>query len=174
MDNTLLRKNLVRLAHEKPELREKLVPLLKKTAGANRKAFASKVKTEFKIIVDHIEKTTTEDFPDSGASGKSSIEISKSNLGSFGSFSEVVGFLQRQYDFPGSKENWNAFEPGRVTTNRSETDSGSVPDTTETLGWQKGEQRLFLADYNVWFHFARVYTPSEKEISKVFKIPMYD
>jgi hypothetical protein len=127
---------------------------------------------DFEIIVTAIAKDVEVDSYEEGAIGGRRGIIYESNVGTYGSFKEMLDDLERKWNFPGSDYDWGAIEDGRITTNRTEDDDGMEVDTNSRLWaeFKAGERNLWLADYDVMFKFAKTYTPDEREVAKLFNI----
>ncbi len=131
---------------------------------------------EFKIILKYVNKEIEPHnyLEGSDSYGRQSIFFN-SNLGDFTSFEGVVAYLSKYYGLSESTKDYIAFEKGRISYNQLENDDGFLVTEKDRdyAQFKNGDKDLWLADYDIGVEFAKVYTPDDKEISKMCGIEMY-
>lgn len=133
-------------------------------------------KEKKKIVLTSLSKSVTQDNFKEGQNPDTSRDVMyEKNLGSFDTGEEVIEFLNKQYGLSDDKNNYTAFEDGRISYQQLEDGDGNVVEDKDAIfkKFKKGEVDLWAADYDIYIELAEVKTPSVKEISKLFKIKEY-
>ena len=130
-----------------------------------------------KIVLTSLSKEVTKDnFKEGQNPDEHQSIFYEKNLGSFDTADEVIEFLNKQYGLSDDKDNYAAFDDGRITYAQMEDGDGNIVEEKDAKykQFKKGEIDLWAADYDIYIELAEVKTPSVKEISKLFKIKVYE
>ena len=130
-------------------------------------------KETFEIIVDSWSIESTEDSFDEGEIGRGQLLDNGRNVGTFKSPDEVIKYFIGRSDAPKDKKAWTAFEDGRLICGWHGDENGYAMSSKEMGQWKKGEIKGYSIDLNIYLKFAKVWEPTPKEISQVFKIQTY-
>jgi hypothetical protein len=145
-------------------------PLVEKILAAD----AADASEGFKILVTSIHKSVEEDDYEQGANPETTQNIlDESNVGTYGSFQAMMDALEQKYGFPGKDEGWVAFEPGRLTVNRSENADGYPLSSKEQEQFKAGKIKGYLADFDIYLELVKAQEPSVEEMVKLFGIEAY-
>ena len=129
-----------------------------------------------KIVLESLSKRVTKDNFELGQNPDESQDILlENNLGSFDNADDLISFLNKTYGLSKDKDNYSAFEDGRITYQQLEDGDGNVVEAKDAIykKFKKGEVDLWAADYDIFIELAEVKTPSVKEIAKLFGIKEY-
>jgi len=143
-----------------------------KTARKPQSKWAG-AKETFEIIVDSWSIESTEDSFDEGEIGRGQLLDNGRNVGTFKSPDEVIKYFIGRSDAPKDKKAWTAFEDGRLICGWHGDENGYAMSSKEMEKWKKGEIKGYSIDLNIYLKFAKVWEPTPKEISQVFKIQTY-
>lgn len=130
-----------------------------------------------KIVLTSLSKDVTKDnFKEGQDPDTRQSMMYEKNLGSFDTADEAIAFLNKQYGLSDDKENYTAFEDGRISYQQLEDGDGNVVEEKDEIykKFKKGDVDLYAADYDIFIELAEVKVPTVKEISKLFKIKVYE
>ena len=116
-------------------------------------------------------KFATEDNWNDGENPDTTQQIDVEAKGFYNSIDELAEAL----DLPTDKENWMAFDDGRIICSTTENEDGFEPSDSEMEAFKKGHINLYACEYNFFILFIEgKFIPSTKEIAERFNIEEYD
>jgi hypothetical protein len=123
------------------------------------------------FCVDSAYKRYTRDNYEKGEDPSTTQE---SDLIDISGFYHTIEDLAEELSLPAEKDNWVAFDDGRLICFTIENYFGTEPSDTEMEQFKKGEIDLYACEYNFRIKFIEgVYTPSVKELAQKFNIEEY-
>ena len=141
--------------------------------------WAAGVGEGFKILVKSWDLSVVEDSFDEGEIGRSRIvdsgqfEPGSQEYGGSSPVGELIRDFAQRPGAPKDRKAWMAFENGRIIAQWQGNEYGDALTPKEIEQWKKGEIKGYSCSLNIYLKFAKVWTPSPKEMSKVFKIQTY-
>jgi hypothetical protein len=153
--------------------RKKLESAMRSLAG--RVAQDKRSAGQAMYSVTDIEMTTTEDSFEGGEIGHSMRVLSEHNVGRYKTPQEMMQRLTSKYDLPKDKDNWLAFEDGRIDVQFHVDENNSRVEGNDPIykKWKEGAAKLWSADFHIWFVVSEERTPTPEEIAKDFGISAY-
>ena len=144
---------------------------LSKQWGPVIKHAAIKGKTKFRIIMSSWHLHSELDTYAEGAIGGPGDTETSGGGGDFPDLKSAIKFLSR-YGAPLDPKEWYAFggESGRLECQWEGDVNGSPLSRNEEAAWKAGEFDAYVWTMTAYIQFARVYTPSAREMSKVLGI----
>ena len=135
---------------------------------------AARGKDEFQIIVKHWELEATEDSWEKGEIGGRD-DSSQTGRGHrpFSDIQDFIKGMQSEIAQGIPKGSWYVYggEPGRIGASWSGDKDGFELSRQEQAAWKSGEGRAWTWDLSVWVQVGRLWTPTDKELIKITKLP---
>jgi len=125
-----------------------------------------------KILVTRIYKNATLDNYENGEDPSTTQMIDLDGSGYADSLERLADFFY----LPKDKENWMAFDEGRIICSVMENAAGEIVDENdpEFEKFKAGEIDLYACEYNFFIEFVETHTPTPEEIAEKFNIETYD
>ena len=165
MKDKELKKAVLKLAKEKPELRKHLLPLVRKEARSGEK---------FQILVRFWELTSVEDDFEQGEFGRETIrqtgkELTADNIG------ELVKKMGRETGCPTDKKAWgiDSGTDGRIHCEWTGDDQGIELSKREMDAWKKRQMKAYTWRLLLLVQFTRTWEPNAKDIQKATGLQTY-
>jgi len=165
------RSKMIRKAAQMPkgsQQRRLILHLLNRTATPKQ---AARKKDEFQIVDAYMMMRTTLDTLEEGAVGGPNDNEWDFRLGSFSDFRSMLKGAANYISADVAKLEWESEEDGRIETAYTSDADGMELSKREVDEWLKGSGReAYICDVSIYFRFARVWTPDESEITRMFKL----
>ena len=158
------RKEMIRKASILPNGSPERRTLLRRLKHA-----APQKRDEFQIVDAFLRVSTTFDTLEEGAVGGPNDGEWHIKLGSHKDFKSLVNAVMRHLGTY-SKLEWEVVEPGRVEASYTSDAEGNEQSKREVDAFLAGNGEAYICDVSIYFRFARVWTPSENEIDKTFRL----
>jgi len=136
---------------------------------------AARKKPEFKIILNHWSLTAEVDDFEQGVIGPALPDRSGNGRGDgYPDIQALIKDLAARIPLPRDKKAWYVFggEPGRIGASWNGDSNGAELTSSEKALWKKGQFTAYLWDLSAWVQFGRLWTPPDKELIKVTKLPV--
>jgi hypothetical protein len=127
----------------------------------------------FEVLIDSWSLEAVEDSFTEGEIGRSQLVNDGGSRGPFKSPDEVIKYFTTFTDAPKDRKAWQAFEDGRLICSWHGNENGHEVSSSQIEQWKKGEIKGYSITLNVYLKFAKVWEPTPKEISRVFKVSAY-
>ena len=130
-------------------------------------------KETFEIIVESWSIEATEESFDEGEIGRGQLLDNGRNAGPFKSPDEVIKYFAGKTNASKDKKAWSALDFGRIICVWTGDANGHEMSSGDMARWKKGEIKGYLIRIDAYLKVTKVWTPTPKEISQMFKIRMY-
>jgi len=131
---------------------------------------AARKKDEFQIVdASLLVRITQDDFEEGLIGGPNDSEYDK-HLGNFKDFRSLLKGAEHYFNGDIAGMGWESEEDGRIDGSYSCDVEGYELTKRDEEEWRAGRGEAYVCDVTIYFRFARVWTPDESEITRMFKL----